>query len=120
MQILNTRTGKLGDVLEVERELARIRGEIEQAEAEQKSLNNRVAFASVTLQVGEDYRAPLAATAPQSIGTRLSNSAVEGLHTAFNGIVDITQFFLAAGPSLLLLALLFGLPAYFLWKKLRH
>jgi hypothetical protein len=118
-QILATRTGKLSDVLEVEEKLAQVRGTIEQAEAEQKSLNNRVSFATVSLQVSEDYRAPLAGAAP-SVGTRLSNAAVDGLHTAFSGIIGLIQALLAAGPSLLFFGLLLGLPAYFLWKKLRR
>ena len=58
-QILATRTGKLSEVLEVEQKLAEVRGQIEQAEAEQKSLNNRISLATVSLQVSEDYRAPL-------------------------------------------------------------
>ncbi len=118
-EILRTRTGKLSDVLEVEEKLSQVRGEIEQAEAEQKSLNNRVSFATVSLQVSEDYRAPLAGTTP-SVGTRLSNAAVDGLHTAFNGFIGLIQTILAAGPSVLLWSLLLGSPAYLLWKKLRH
>ena len=119
-EILKTRTGKLSDVLEVEEKLSEVRGQIEQAEAEQKSLNNRISFATVSLQVAEDYRTPLAGTAPTSVGTRLSNSAVDGLHTAFDGLVAVIQTVLAAGPSLLLFSVLLALPAYFLWKKLRH
>jgi hypothetical protein len=119
-QILATRTGKLSDVLEVEEKLSQVRGEIEQAEAEQKSLNNRVSFATVSLQVSEDYRTPLAGDAPSSVGTRLSNAAVDGMHVAFNGFIGLLQAFLAVGPSLLLLGIVLGLPAYFLWKKLRH
>jgi hypothetical protein len=119
-EILATRTGKLSDVLEVEEKLAEVRGQIEQAEAEQKSLNNRISLATISLQVNEDYRAPLTGTIAPSIGTRLSNSAMDGLHAAFNGIIGLMQVILAAGPSLLLWGLLFGLPGYFLWKKLRH
>jgi len=120
-QILATRTGKLSDVLEVEQKLSEIRGEIERAEAEQKSLNNRISFATVSLVVAEDYRAPLTgATAVPSISTRLSNAAVDGLHTAFDGVIGLLRFLLVVGPSLLLFGALLGLPAYFLWKKLWH
>ncbi len=119
-QILASRTGKLSDVLEVEEKLAEVRGQIEQAEAEQKSLNNRVAFATISLQVTEDYRAPLTTTIAPSIGTRISNSAMDGLHTAFDSVTGMIQAVLAIGPSLLLWGLILGLPAYFLWKKLRH
>lgn len=119
-EILRTRSGKLSDVLEVEEKLSQVRGEIERAEAEQKNLNNRVSFATASLQISENYRAPLAVSSPSSVGTRLSNSAVDGIHTAFNGFIGLIQELLSAGPSLLLWSLVLGLPSYFLWKKLRH
>lgn len=106
-QILATRAGKLSEVLEVEQKLAEVRGEIERAEAERKSLNNRISFATVSLAVSED-------------SARLSSAAVEGLHTAFDSFIGLIRVLLAAGPSLLLFSALLALPAYFLWKKLRH
>jgi hypothetical protein len=108
-EILRTQTGKLADVLAVEEKLAEVRGTIERAEAEQKSLNNRVSLAAVSLNANEDYRNPLS--------TSLGTAAVDGVHIAFNGTVAFVHALLEAGPSLLLLAALFGLPAYFLWKK---
>jgi Domain of unknown function (DUF4349) len=60
--ILTQRTGKIGDVLEVEREIARVRGEIEQLEAEQKSLEHRVEFATVDLSLTEEYQVPVEST----------------------------------------------------------
>ena len=49
--ILQQRTGKISDVLEVEQSIARVRGEIESMEAEQKTLEHRVDFASVEIQL---------------------------------------------------------------------
>jgi Domain of unknown function (DUF4349)/Putative zinc-finger len=118
-EILRTRTGKLSEALEVEGKLAEIRGRIEQAEAEQKTLNNRVSFATVSVSVTEDYRAGFSGAA-LSVGSRLSNAAVEGVHTAFDGLVGLMQTLLAIGPSVLLFGFVIGLPAYFLWRKLRH
>ncbi len=119
-EILATRTGKLSDVLEVEQKLSEVRGQIEQAEAEQKSLNNRISFATVQLTAGEDYRAPLTTTAEPAVMTRLSNAAVRGLHNAFNGLLGLLLFILRAGPSVLIFGALLALPGYFLWKHLRH
>jgi hypothetical protein len=109
IEILRTQTGKLADVLAVEEKLAEVRGNIEQAEAEQKSLNNRVTLATVSLNAGEDYRNPLS--------TSLGDAAVDGVHIAFNGTVAFVHALLEAGPSLFLLAAILALPAYFLWKK---
>lgn len=47
-EILRTRTCKLQDVLKVELEIDRVRGEIEQMEAEKKELGKRVAFATLS------------------------------------------------------------------------
>ena len=46
---LFTRQGKIADVLEVERELSRIRGEIERGEATLRSLGERVAYSSISV-----------------------------------------------------------------------
>jgi hypothetical protein len=108
-EILRTQTGKLADVLAVEEKLAEVRGTIEQAEAEQKSLNNRVTLATVSLNASEGYRDPLS--------TSLGTAAMDGVHIAFNGTMAFVHALLEAGPSLLLFAAIFGLPAYFLWKK---
>jgi len=110
--ILRTQTGKLADVLAVEEKLAEVRGIIEQAEAEQKSLNNRVSLATVSLNASEDYRNPLS--------TSLGTAAADGVRTAFNGTLSFIRALLEAGPSLLLFILIAGLPAYLLWKKFRR
>jgi len=111
-EILRTRTGKLSDVLEVEEKLDQVRGQIEQSEAEQKALNNRVSFATLSLTVTEDYA--------KAVSTGLGGAALGGLHHASNVIVAIARAALEAGPTVLLFALLLGLPAYLLWKNFRH
>src|SRR6476661_11127368 len=50
-EILRTRTGKLQDVLKGELEIDRVRGEIEQMQAEQKELTKRVAFATLNTTI---------------------------------------------------------------------
>jgi len=51
--ILGTRTGKLRDVLDVERELARVREEIERYEGRMRYLRARAAMSSFTVSVHE-------------------------------------------------------------------
>jgi len=53
LQLLETRTGKLDDVLSVERELARVRGEIEAAEGRLRFLRSRVALSTLTVTLHE-------------------------------------------------------------------
>jgi hypothetical protein len=65
--VLRTRTGKVKDVLEVEEEIARVRGEIEQMEAEQQTLEHHVNFAKIELKLAEEYKDQLTSTATSSL-----------------------------------------------------
>jgi hypothetical protein len=72
LKLLETATGKLEEVLAVEREIGRVRGEIEQSEGRMGVLSNLTALATVELVVTEikDYVAEEAVT----YGTRLRRS----------------------------------------------
>ena len=118
-EILRTRTGKLQEVLKVELEIDRVRGEIEQMQAEKKELSKRVAFATLNTTVKEEYRARLEAT-PPSTSSRFRNAAVDGYNTVIEGLIDVALFLLSAGPSLLLWAAVLLFPARWAWKKLRR
>src|SRR4029077_8648405 len=99
--LLRNRTGKLSDVLEVEQELDRVRGEIEQMEAERKNMSNQVSYATLNATIAEDYKAQLQVV-PPSTATRLCNAAVEGYRSMADGVVSLALFLLSTGPSLLL------------------
>jgi len=53
LEILTKRTGKLEEVLQVERELARVRGEVEQMEGRLRVLASLTTMSTVTLEVHE-------------------------------------------------------------------
>jgi hypothetical protein len=53
LDLLGTRTGKLDDVLAVERELSRVRQEIERFEGRLRFLRSRVAVSTLTVQLHE-------------------------------------------------------------------
>jgi chromosome segregation ATPase len=118
IDVLRTRTGKVSDILEVEREIARVRGEIEQMEAQRKSLETRVRFATVQLDLREDYKVPLEVT-PPSAGTQLWNSLVEGYRDAVGSLIDATLFVLRYAPLALLWSALLFWPARSAWRRLR-
>jgi hypothetical protein len=117
-EILRQRTGKLQDVLKVELEIDRVRGEIEQMQAEKKELSKRVAFATLNTMVKEEYFAKLQG-APASTGSRFRNAAVDGYNTVVEGLISVGLFLLSAGPSLLLWAAILFLPARWAWKRIR-
>jgi hypothetical protein len=115
-EILRARTGKVGDVLEVEKEMARVRGEIEVMEAEQKQLHERVAFASIDLNLAEEYQAQLG-DAPWSAARRIRNALVDGYHSAADGLLNVCVFILNIGPSMLIWVLIFFWPARWGWRR---
>jgi hypothetical protein len=116
--LLRQRTGKLTDVLAVEKEIGRVREEIERMEAEGKSLMNRVDFATLNLTVAENYKAQLH-IAPDSTLTRFRNAAIDGYKSVIDGIISLALVVLSYGPSLLLWGGLLFFPLRSLWRKWR-
>ena len=116
--ILQQRTGKVEEVLQVEEQISNTRGEIERMEAEQKALEHRVDFATVQLQLAEEYKAQLNGPST-SIGTRMHNAIVSGLGNAGSSLLGILLFFEEFGPVLLVWLVVLGTPAWFLWRRYR-
>jgi hypothetical protein len=114
--ILEQRTGKIGDVLQVEQEIARVRGEIESMESEQKALEHRVAFAGVDLQLVEEYNEQLNPS-PVSTISRLRNAFIEGIRNGSGTLLGLVLFLARFAPSILIWATILGLPAYFVWRR---
>jgi hypothetical protein len=119
LAVLRDHTGKVKDILEAEREIARVRGEIEEMDADQRALQKRIDFATVQLSVKEDYKASLQ-VAPPSTPTRLHNAAVEGFRGVADGAIDLILWLLEFGPSLLLWGAVLFFPARWAWKRWRR
>ena len=117
--ILEERTGKVVEVLQVEQEIARVRGDIERMEAEQKALEHRVDFATVDLQLTEEYKAQLNPPAA-SVSTRIRNALVAGYRNASEMVLGIVLFFAEAGPTLLIWLVILVLPVIFVWRRYRR
>jgi hypothetical protein len=118
--ILQQRTGKMEDVLDVEEKISETRGEIERMEAEQTALEHRVAFASVELQLTEQYKAQLSGGAPQSVGTEMHNALVAGLRNAGGSLLGLVLFFEEYGPALVLWTVVLGGPVWLVWRIRRR
>jgi len=117
--ILANRAGKMSDVLEVEQEISRVRGEVESMEAELKNLNHRVDFASVNLTLNEEYQASLGIP-PLSAATRLRNAVVSGFRNAGETLLGILLFFAEYGLTLAIWLTIFALPVFLLWRRYRR
>jgi hypothetical protein len=106
--LLSTRTGKLEDVLAVERELARVREEIERYEGRIRFLSSRVALSTIAVTVHE--KAPLVATTP---GTNIIKQAFVNMWRNF-------VLFVAFGIQILGVLIPMGLLALAAWFGVRR
>jgi hypothetical protein len=99
-ELLARRTGNLKDVLEVEREQSRVRGEIEQMTAEERTMRDRAALCTITVEASE-RRQPDLALGPVPVPTRLSNAMIDGIRGALDSLVTVALVVLQTGPTLL-------------------
>jgi hypothetical protein len=117
--ILRTRTGKVGDVLEVEQEIARVRGEIEQMESELKGLDHRVDFATINLTITEEYKAKVGDTTP-GVATRFHNAAVAGLTNVTDSAVGLILWFTEFLPPMIFWLAILATPIAIFWRLRRR
>jgi hypothetical protein len=113
-ELLRERTGKLSDVLQVEEQVSRVRGEIEQMEAERKSLLNLVDFATVSVKLTEGSRRAAATL------ERLRDAALDGWQSAGRGLFGAITLLLSYGPALVIWLVVLYFPVRLGWKKLRR
>lgn len=111
LDLLQTKTGNLADVLAVEKALAEVRERVERLEAEQRAAHGRVDLA--TVDVSLELRGALDAL---PLGHQLAVAGREGLVAARETVVLGATTALRVGPTASLL-LLVGLPS---WRLLRR
>ena len=113
VNLLATRTGKLEDVLAVERELARVREEIERYEGRMRYLKTRAAVSTLSITVHEP--APILGQNPGD------NPVVGALKQAWRNFVGFIAWFISSLGILIPFGVLVGAVWYlvrrFLWKR---
>lgn len=102
--MLEERSGKLGDILEMERELSRVREEIERMEGRLRYLKERIRLATVTIRCREQQEYHPAA-AP-TLGSRLRQAFVGSMAAMQKFTTSLLVVFVALLPWLLVLSLL--------------
>lgn len=109
VRLLASQTGRLQDVLAVERELARVRQEIERYEGRMRYLQSRVAVSTLVVNLHEPF--PIIAGAPGA------NPIVDAFRQAWRNFVTSVAWLIAASGVLvpLLVLLLVAWAAWHRW-----
>ena len=107
--LLATRTGKLEEVLSVERELARVRETIERYEGRLRYLRTRVDISSLTVTVHESE--------PIVGGLGTGNRIIEAFKNAWRNFVGFIAGFIEALGVLLPLAVIGFFLARWIWRN---
>jgi hypothetical protein len=108
--LLANRTGKLQDVLSVERELARVREEIERYEGRLRFLKSRVATSTLSVTVHEPY--PILGQSPGQ------NPIIAAIRQAWRNFVGFISAIIASLGVLIPLAAL-GVVGWLIYKRAR-
>ena len=118
LELLAERPGALKDVLELERELARVREEIETAEGRLRYLSNQTAYSTVTVRVREErnYVPP----ARPAFGGRLANAFADGWEGVASLARGTTLAAAWAAPFCLTVVLPVALIAWWVLRRRRN
>ena len=111
IDILGTRTGKLSDVLTVERELARVREEIERQEGRMRFLRTRAAMSTLAVTVHEKL--------PVVAGTGSWGVLGEAFRQAWRNFIALIAGVIAAMGTLLPLGLIVAALGWLAWRARR-
>jgi uncharacterized protein DUF4349/putative zinc finger protein len=114
--LLRTRTGRLSDVLEAEREVTRVRQEIEILDAQRKNIETRVSYGAITLQIDEEHKSSMS-LGPLPLTVRLRNALVDGVRIAFEAAVATLLLVLQFAPIVLFWLLVVGVPVRFFLRR---
>ena len=113
MEIMK-RANTVGDALDVQRQLADVRGEIERVEGRKRFLENQSAMSTIKVRV---QTAKVIAATSAGFGGRLAESFAAGANVAMAVVLGLVTFLVAVLP----IALIFGLPAFLVirygWKR---
>lgn len=118
VNLLN-RSGKIEEILSVTREVARVRGEIEQLQGQMRYLNSQTDMSTITVNLSEDVE-----IAPVSQDWRplqvLKTSVKQLLTNGQNFIDGLIRFLIVVLPLILIYALVIWLIYYIGKKVYRH
>ncbi len=101
VQDILRRTGSISEILEVQRELSRIRGEIEQFEGRKKYLLDQTGLSTITVRFHEHY--PVAVSSSGGFWATIGNGFSEGFYGFANVLGGTITFIIAGLPVFVLM-----------------
>lgn len=107
VDIMSQRAGTIADVLEAERELARVRETIERLEAQQRTMEGRIALATIKIHLHTPY-AEAKKEPWRTPGQSIAGAFDAGLRGAATLAVYVAMALAAASPILVPVALTLG------------
>jgi hypothetical protein len=116
---LEKSTGKLEDILAVEKELTRVRGEIERYQGRRQYLEKLSALTTVTVTIHERKNYGPDKTQAPTFGTTVSRTFEGSLDVLASFGKGLVLFVVALLPWLVVLAVL-AVPAVLLWRRQRR
>ncbi|HMV26944.1 MAG TPA: DUF4349 domain-containing protein [bacterium] len=114
VQAILRRAGTISDVLEVQRELNRIREEIERAEGRKQLLSDRVKYSTINIQMHEAY--PVTVSANGGFWATIAEGFADGFK-GFANVLSGTITVLIAGIPVFIV---FGLVIRFVFLRMRR
>ena len=109
--------GRIGDAMEVQRQIAEVRTEIEKLEGRKRFLDNRASLSTITVEL----RTPVViAVSTSSFGRSLRESVSESVDIGSTIVLGITRFFIVMIPIIVLIILPVGLVASIFVRRLRR
>jgi hypothetical protein len=112
LQAILAKGGKIHNLLEVQRQVASVSGEIVRLEAERVSTEHRVIFAQVLLSLREEVKPPA-----ESLAAEFRNAALAGLSEALGTLSALMLFVISRGPVTLLWVVIVFFPGRWIWRK---
>ena len=113
--LLERRDGTLGDLLQIERELARVTGEIESIEAQLKALRLRVSMSSLDVSY-ETKRQPFSPSRSNPLGEAIGDF----FYNLSSAIAAVITAFAVGLPWLLLIGVFLWIWLKLIWPRMRR
>lgn len=112
LQAILNKGGKIHNLLEVQRQLANVNGEVARLEAERISNEHQVIFAQVLLSLREEVNPPV-----ESVAAEFRAAALAGFSDVMGSLLAIILFAISRGPIILLWVAVVFFPARWMWRK---